>query len=167
MLDNVMYNWTLGNMNSFIDNSSNEITFKDKLVMYKYAILLKKAQSLYSKKTGIEKLRLQKYFGADESIGFILASSLKDTHDCKFINDTITTVKDESEVLKRKIKAAKSGKFEDETYESIRERLSDYYDDEYIDALIDVYKAYESSYRVYEPEESKVSQKVIEFQPKK
>lgn len=167
MLNNIMYNWTLSNMNSFLNNSSKEITLKDRLVMFKYATLLKKAQSTYTKKEGMEKFRLQKYFGADESIAFSLASRLKDTRDCKFINETITTVKDESEILKRKIKAAKSGDFEEETYENMRERLEEYFDDEYIDALIDVFEAYEDSYRVYNEPIKKTDQKVINFQPKK
>lgn len=147
LLEDIVYNTTISDLKMFLEFPHRSIPLKDKLIIYKYMIMLGKAHKIEKQHRKVmENPCVAEYLSTESIIGSILASDIRNTR-YKIETRSITNrMAFECEVLKRKIKEIKSGDFLYETDEELMERLSDYMEEEQIENKIETRKSLSDLY---------------------
>ncbi len=147
LLEDIVYNTTISDLKMFLEFPHRSIPLKDKLIIYKYMIMLGKAHKIEKQHRKVmENPCVAEYLSTESIIGSILASDIRNTRYKIEIRSFTNRMRLECEILKRKTKEIQTGDFLYESSEELRERLYDYMDEDSIEKKIEMRKSLSDLY---------------------
>lgn len=146
-LDTVILRSMVEDIKIYLDPIINHDTLRNNLVVYNYAIMLRKVIKLKNKhKDLIEKPDISEYFTVEETIGSCLLRRMRGTTSKKEKTKCADLLKIETDILRGKLKDVKANTHRYETKEELEARLDGYLDEEGIENIIKARELLDNNY---------------------